>query len=113
MFALGIVAIVVSVYSSELVGLLGTFGWGTLVSGTFPVFVVGLLWERCNERGVIVGLGYSVIFNILPLVTGFAYPSALPGYFITTAVSMALTVIVSLITPKKELNAASKAVLEL
>ena len=113
MFALGIVAIVVSVYSSELVGLLGTFGWGTLVSGTFPVFVVGLLWERCNETGVIVGLGYSVIFNILPLVTGFAYPSALPGYFITTAVSMALTVIVSLITPKKELNAASKAVLEL
>ena len=113
MFVLGIVAIVVSVYSSELVGLLGTFGWGTLVSGTFPVFVVGLLWERCNETGVIAGLGYSVIFNILPLVTGFAYPSALPGYFITTAVSMALTVIVSLITPKKELNAASKAVLEL
>lgn len=113
MFVLGIVAIVVSVYSSELVGLLGTFGWGTLVSGTFPVFVVGLLWDRCNETGVMAGLAYSVVFNILPLVTGFAYPSALPGYFITTAVAVALTVIVSLITPKKELNAASKAVLEL
>lgn len=113
MVVLGIIAIVVSVYSSELVGLLGTFGWGTLVSGTFPVFIIGLLWDRCNEKGVMVGLAYSVIFNILPLVTGFAYPSALPGYFITTAVAVALTVIVSLITPKQELNAASRAVIDL
>ena len=113
MVILGVIAIVVSVYSSELVGLLGTFGWGTLVSGTFPVFIVGLLWDRCSEKGVIAGLTYSVVFNILPLVTGFAYPSTLPGYFITTAVAVALTVIVSLIVPKKELNAASKAVLDL
>lgn len=113
MFALGGVAILVSVFSSELVGLLGTFGWGTLVSGTFPVFVVGLLWDRCNEQGVVVGLLYATIFNILPLVTSFAYPSVLPAYFITSAVAVALTVVVSLVTPKKELNAASRAVLEL
>ena len=113
MFVLGTVAIVVSVYSSELVGLLGTFGWGTLVSGTFPVFVVGLLWDRCNEKGVVAGLAYSVVFNILPLATSFTYPSALPGYFITSAVAIALTVIVSVMTPKQELNAASRAVLDL
>lgn len=113
MFVLGAVAIVVSIYSSELVGLLGTFGWGTLVSGTFPVFIIALLWERCNEKGVTVGLAYSVIFNILPLVTSFTYPSALPGYFITTAISVTLTVVVSLLTPKMELNEASKAVLDL
>ena len=113
MFVLGGVAIVVSVYCSELVGLLGTFGWGTLVSGTFPVFIIGLLWDRCNEKGVMVGLAYSVIFNILPLVTSFAYPSSLPGYFVTTAISVTLTVVVSLITPKQELNEASKAVLDL
>ena len=113
MFVLGIIAIVVSVYSSELVGILGTFGWGTLVSGTFPVFVVGLLWDRCNEIGVIAGLVYSVIFNILPLITSFTYPSTLPAYFITTAVSVALTVAVSLLTPKQELNEASKAVMEI
>ncbi len=113
MIVLGIVSIVVSVFSSELVGLLGTFGWGTLVSGTFPVFIVGLLWDRCNSAGVIAGLAYAVVFNILPLVTGFAYPSALPGYFITCAIAVALTVVVSLVTPKQKLNAASKAVLDL
>ena len=113
MFVLGAIAIVVSVFSSEMVALLGTFGWGTLVSGTFPVFVVGLLWDRCNAKGVMVGLAYSVIFNILPLVSGFAYPSALPGYFITSAIAVALTVIISLILPKQKLNAASQAVLDL
>ena len=113
MVILGVVAIIVSVYSSELVGLLGTFGWGTLVSGTFPVFIVGLLWERCNEKGVMVGVTFSLIFNILPLVTNFAYPSSLPGYFITTAIAVFLTVFVSLVTKKQELNPASKLVMKL
>lgn len=113
MIILGVVSIFVSVFSSEMVGLLGTFGWGTLVSGTFPVFVVGLLWDRCNTKGVIAGLAYSVVFNILPLVTPFAYPSSLPGYFITSAVAITLTVVVSLVTPREKLNAASQAVLDL
>lgn len=113
MFVLGAVAIVVSIYSSEMVALLGTFGWGTLVSATFPIFVVGLLWDRCTEQGALVGIAYSCIFNILPLVTSFTYPSSLFGYFITSAVAVALTVVVSLVTPKPKLNAATKAVMDL
>ena len=113
MFILGAVAIVVSIYSSEMVALLGTFGWGTLVSGTFPVFVIGLLWDRCNEKGVIVGILYSLIFNILPLVTGFKYPSTLPAYFLTSAIAVALTVVVSLVTKKDELDPRVKAVMDL
>lgn len=113
MFILGAVAIVVSIYSSEMVALLGTFGWGTLVSATFPVFVVGLLWDRCTEAGALVGIAYSFVFNILPLVTGFAYPSALPGYFLTSAISVALTVVVSLLTPKPKFNEAMQAVMDL
>ena len=113
MFILGAIAIVVSIYSAEMVALLGTFGWGTLVSATFPIFVVGLLWDRCTEQGALVGIAYSCIFNILPLVTSFAYPSGLFGYFITSAVAVALTVIVSLVTPKPKLSEGVKAVLDL
>ena len=113
MFILGAVAIVVSIYSSEMVALLGTFGWGTLVSATFPVFVVGLLWDRCTEAGALVGIAYSFVFNILPLVTGFAYPSTLPGYFLTSAIAVALTVVVSLLTPKPKFNEAMQAVMDL
>jgi len=113
MFILGAVAIVVSIYSSEMVALLGTFGWGTLVSGTFPIFVVGLLWDRCNEYGAMAGIAYSFVFNILPLITSFKYPSSLPAYFITSAVAVVLTVLVSLITPRQKLNAATQAVMSL
>ncbi|MBQ9166706.1 MAG: hypothetical protein IJX71_07290, partial [Oscillospiraceae bacterium] len=113
MFILGAIAIVVSIYSSEMVALLGTFGWGTLVSATFPIFVVGLLWDRCTEQGALVGIAYSFIFNILPLVTGFAYPSSLPGYFLTSAIAVALTVIVSLLTPKPKLSKGMQAVMDL
>ena len=113
MFILGAIAIVVSIYSSEMVALLGTFGWGTLVSATFPIFVVGLLWARCTEQGALGGIAYSFIFNILPLVTNFAYPSALPGYAITSAIAVALTVIVSLLTPKQKLSAGVQAVMDL
>jgi Na+/proline symporter len=113
MFILGAIAIVVSIYSSEMVALLGTFGWGTLVSATFPVFVVGLLWDRCTEQGALAGIAYSFIFNLLPLITGFSYPSSLPAYFITSAIAVALTVIVSLLTPKPKLSDRMQAVLDL
>lgn len=113
MFILGSIAIVVSIYSSEMVALLGTFGWGTLVSATFPIFVVGMLWDRCTEAGALAGIAYSFVFSILPLVTGFAYPSALPGYFITSAVAVALTVVVSLVTPKPKFGEAMQTVMDL
>ena len=113
MFILGAIAIVVSIYSSEMVALLGTFGWGTLVSATFPIFVVGLLWDRCTEQGALVGIAYSFVFNILPLVTNFKYPSALPAYAITSAIAVALTVIVSLLTPKQKLSEGVQAVMDL
>ena len=60
-----------------------------------------------------MGIAYACVFNILPLVTGFAYPSALPGYFLTSAIAVALTVIVSLVTPKPKLKEGVQAVLDL
>jgi Na+/proline symporter len=115
MFILGIVSIVISIFNSQMVALLGTFGWGTLVSATFPVFVIGLLWERANEKGVMAGIAVSFVLNILSLtaLTGFVWPGGLPAYFNIIAISIAVTVLVSLITPKQELSAALKEVIKL
>lgn len=112
MFILGGVSIVMSIYSTEMVALLGTFGWGTLVSGTFPVFIMGLLWERTTEKGALFGVAFSLIMNIVPFF-GFAYPTALPGYFVTTALSVAITVFVSLLTKKGPANRKLDAVMKL
>jgi len=112
MFILGAIAIVISIYSTQMVALLGTFGWGTLVSGTFPVFVVGLLWDRCNEKGALCGTIVSLVFNIIPFF-GFKYPSALPNYFITSALAVAVTVFISLLTRRQETSPKLAAVLKL
>ena len=112
MVILGAVAIVVSIYSTDMVAMLGTFGWGTLVSATFPVFVVGLLWDRCHEKGVMVGIFISFVFNIIPFF-GFTYPSALPAYFITSALAVTATVVISLMLPKQEMSPKLKAVMDL
>lgn len=112
MIVLGLIAIIVSIYSSKMVAILGTFGWGTLVSGTFPVFVIGLLWERANEKGVLIGIATSFILNLVAL-SPFKWPGALPSYVTITAISIALTIIVSLITPKQEISKNMKAVIDL
>lgn len=102
MGALGIAAILVAIYNTALVGILGTFGYGTLVSAIFPVFLVGLLWERANEKGVLAGLTASFLLTLLSL-TSFKWPGGLPGYFNVTCISLSLTIIVSLLTPKQAL----------
>ncbi|MDR1874732.1 MAG: hypothetical protein LBQ90_06960 [Synergistaceae bacterium] len=111
MFILGASSIVISVYSTEMVALLGTFGWGTLVSATFPVFVIGLLWERANEKGVMCGIFVSFVLNILSFT--IQWPGGLPAYFNICAIAIAVTVLVSLITKKQELSPALKAVIDL
>ena len=111
-FVLGAISIVVSIYSSEMVALLGTFGWGTLVSATFPVFVLGMLWDRCHEKGVMVGIAISFVFNIIPFF-GFKFPSTLPAYFITSALAVAATIFISLLLPKQKMSAKMEAVINL
>ena len=111
MFVLGIASIIVSIYSSEMVAILGTFGWGTLVSGTFPVFIIGLLWERANVPGVLTGLVVSFVLNVASLFV--KWPGGLPGYFNIIAISIAVTIVVSLLTPKQELSKKMQAVIRL
>lgn len=103
MFILGVIAIFVSVYSSEMVAILGTFGWGTLVSGTFPVIVIGLLWRRATEQGVMLGIAISFILNVITL-TGIKFPGGLPSYFTITAISIAISTIGSLLTPAPQIS---------
>jgi len=112
MFVLGLVAILFSLTSAEMVAILGTFGWGTLMSGTFPVFIIGLLWKGANEKGVASGLTVGLILNLVSL-TGFKWPGALPWYFNVITISIALTIFISLITKDKKLDPKVEAVIDL
>lgn len=112
MAIMGLVAIVVSIYNTSLVGILGAFGYGTLVSAMFPVFLVGILWERATEKGVIAGLAVSFLLTLVTL-TPFQWPGGLPGYFHVTCISLALTIFVSLLTPKQSIPEDIKLAMKL
>lgn len=112
MLVLGIISIVFSVTQGEMVGILGTFGWGTLMSATFPVFVLGLLWKRANEKGVMCGSVTGLSLNIASFA-GFKWPGVLPWYFNVITISIAVTVAVSLITKEQGLSRKLQAVIDL
>lgn len=112
MLVLGIISIIFSVTQGEMVGILGTFGWGTLMSATFPVFVLGLLWKRANEKGVMCGSIIGLALNIASFA-GFKWPGVLPWYFNVITISIAVTVAVSLMTKEQGLSRKLQAVIDL
>lgn len=111
-FAIGLMAIVFSLTSSSMVAILGTFGWGTLMSGTFPVFIIGLLWKKANSKGVSAGLIVSLALNVMSLF-GMKWPGALPWYVNVIALSVFVTVVVSFVTKEEKLEEKVKLVMEL
>ncbi|WP_432663018.1 hypothetical protein R9X47_20825 [Wukongibacter baidiensis] len=118
-FIIGIFAIMFAIFSGEAVAILGTFGWGTLMSATFPVFITGLLWKRASSEGVFAGLITALILNVTALVlnrTGFKWPGGLPWYVNVITAALLVTVVVSLFTKGAtgdELDERVEAVIDL
>ncbi|SHJ81288.1 Na+/proline symporter [Paramaledivibacter caminithermalis DSM 15212] len=118
-FVLGVLSILFALTSSEMVAILGTFGWGTLMSATFPVFIIGLLWKKASSQGVLAGLITALGLNIISLIlvrTGFKWPGALPWYVNVITASIAVTVFISLFTKgatEEDLDERVKAVIDL
>jgi Na+/proline symporter len=91
MFIIGVVAIFFSVSNPQGVAIIGTFGWGTLMTATFPTFIIGLLWRKASRRGVSAALAVALVLNLLSL-TGLKWPGTLPWYVNVIAITLLVTV---------------------
>lgn len=97
----GVGSVIFGLYGGHLVAILGTFGWGTFVSGTIPAVVVGLLWKGASREGVTAGLAASLFLNVTLLAAtqlGYTFPIGMDFYFIAISVSIAVTIFVSYLT---------------
>lgn len=112
MGVIGIASILFSITQGEMVAILGTFGWGTLMSATFPVFILGLLWKKANEKGVMAGSVTALALNIASFM-GMKWPGVLPWYFNVITISIIITVAVSLFTNEQPLDRKVEAVIDL
>ena len=117
---LGLGAIWFAMASGRLVAILGAFGFGTLMSATLPVFVLGLLWKRASGQGVFAGLvaslGLNVVCLVLDKVVGFQWPGGVPWYLVTVAATTVVTIVGSLVTTGAtgdELDPRVEAVIDL
>jgi Na+/proline symporter len=107
-FALGIGAIIFALTSGDMVAILGTFGFGALMSATLPVFVIGLLWKGASSQGVFAGLLASLLCNVFALGVKvaeaaaspwrFPWPGGLPWYVHAVAITAVVAIAVSLFT---------------
>lgn len=98
---IGIAAILFAVSSKEGTAMLTTFGWGTLMSATFPVFITGLLWKKANKKGVYAGVITALAGNILCFILlriGFKFPGGFPWYVLVITVAIVVTILISLVT---------------
>lgn len=59
-------------YSDELVGILGTIGWGFFAAAFVPIAVFGLNWKGATPTGavlaVVAGLVVNVFYSVVPRV---------------------------------------------
>lgn len=97
----GVGAVLFGLYGGHLVAILGTFGWGTFVSGTIPAVVIGLLWKGASREGVTAGLASSLVLNVVLLVAtqmGYSFPIGMDFYFIAISVAIVVTIFVSYFT---------------
>lgn len=109
---IGTASILFAITQGDAVAILGTFGWGTLMSATFPVFIIGLLWKRANEKGVMVGSILALVLNIISFM-GFKWPGTFPWYFNVITISIVSTIVVSLLTKEEKLDRKVEAVIDL
>lgn len=101
MCLIGALSIYMGINSTQLVAILGTFGYGTFMAATFPVFVIGLLWDRCSSQGALAGALTALIMTCVSLVLNqfkFVWPGSIPWYAVAVSASIFMTVAVSLFT---------------
>lgn len=116
---LGIIGIIVASTNSEMVITLGFLGWGTLMTATLPVFVIGMAWKRATRKGMMFASVSAFVLNIISLVLnqcGFVWPAGLPWYMYVIALTTAGCILVSFLTydeKKDRLDKKLEAVIDI
>jgi sodium/proline symporter len=76
-------------FSDELVGILGTIGWGFFAAAIFPIAALGMNWKGATKHGaiaaIVVGMGINILFSAVPRIAEAAgsagFGGALSGFY--------------------------------
>ena len=105
MSVMGVLAIAFAAASGDMVAILGTYGFGTLATATFPVFIIGLLWKGASSQGVMLGMVTALVSTLGGVgiellkrfgMAEFSWPGGVPWYVFVMAASVVVTIAASL-----------------
>lgn len=87
-------------WGGRAVLVLGALGWGFFCSVTIPTFLIGLFWKGATKEGAIAGLIVAIISNLtwITLSNLGVYKLPFADYLMSIALSVSVTVLVSLFT---------------
>ncbi|MFC7240112.1 VC_2705 family sodium/solute symporter [Saliphagus sp. GCM10025317] len=115
--ALGVLTILFSLDPSAPIAALVSFAFSLAATVLFPMFFLGLWWEKTNRQGALAGMSTGLIlwlipmfneghFQIAPLGIEFleTWMPAIGSGLIGVPVVFAVTIIVSLVTPEPPLQ---------
>lgn len=90
-------ALLFGLYLTQIIYLLGAFGWSAFAAAIFGPIAFGLYWKRATGVAttvtIVIGLGFNVVATVLvarEIIT-------LPDYFFVGGVSVVLSMLVFIV----------------
>ncbi|MHC4994283.1 MAG: sodium:solute symporter family protein [Planctomycetota bacterium] len=108
---IALIAMFFALYTKELVGLLGAFGWGAFAAALAPTVGLGMVWKRATAAGACAAIVASVLVNVAVKLNGQPLPLNIHEGALALLVSMTLFVGVSLLTRPQKIDADIEAVI--
>lgn len=114
--ALLLLSALFALYMENLIALLGTFGWGTFAAAIVPSICIGMNWKRATAPACVASITTSIVLNfVLEVSARHGYPLLPPGLAVGAVAllaSIAVFVLVSLLTPARKLEPVVDALMD-
>ncbi|MEE2776660.1 MAG: hypothetical protein VYE73_07845 [Acidobacteriota bacterium] len=106
-------AVFVRFSSTDLVALLGAFGWGTFAAALVPTVAIGFNWKRASALAANVAIITSLTVNFVIEIAAIQVPHGIHGGAIALIISLTLFFGISLSTQPKKLPEDIEAIMDL
>lgn len=102
-FAVIVLALIITYFWNDLIGIAGTAAWSTLASVFVPCIAIGLNWRRATGKGAVAGAAVGVVTSIWFTVANYN-PGGFFGSTLAIVLAVVAFVLVSLVTKPEKLH---------
>ena len=102
-----------ALYSGDLVGLLGAFGWATFAAAIVPTVAIGFNWKRATPLACNIAIAASLLVNFGLKLFEVELRYGFHGGAFSLLVSLTLFFVISMISPPEPIATDIEAAMDL